>query len=563
MSYTESLSSGPPSPAKKRVVGIQLESMFPYPELDSDCVNNDDGDASKPSSMLRHCELIAAIDSVVWGTPALATERALLETKVTPATQELLRTYHPSLAACKDVWLIQEENGNWMWGISSELNGPRPVGTHAGGLEIHLVAHGLGTKTTTFFPKFQWDPIRYPINPKKFLSRHQLRRLRDMFPTAVGVRVLISGFIVVLFTSIKAIEKSWYEDGFASEFGNLRLRYDVFEVTPSHRGLHRGAAIAPSPESLETHASLGLKLRFPEGQEVITVPTHAFVALRSTQGPSSRYIAHIFGRLVQKLARYRPIGRGVPLPAIGSPRRRSEINSPIGKQVFLNGDSQQIGTISHTYDRISDKPLQFPAGFQHDLSLASADSHFVKLPDLQAPAGMPHVVGWGGYQDFLNGGAVFVTAFNVPTGNLIVRSGTGISEQSQFAISEGSQYLWDRAVTSHNVSLLWRTTNDCDSLKGLSGSAVCLGKITDKTCLAVCFQNFESPVCSSELLKDDHRPLPPEDHRLSLKGGFLLPPEVRKAEIACLPADSPCEHGTYPRNSIHTEELWGSSHSTN
>jgi hypothetical protein len=102
-----------------------------------------------------------------------------------------------------------------------------------------------------------------------------------MFPSAVGVRVFMSGFIVILFKTRADIEKSWLEDGRAGEFGYLRLRYDIIEDEPTQKVLSRGARIAAKPDCSETSAALGVKIRFPSGQEAITVPTHAFVALRS------------------------------------------------------------------------------------------------------------------------------------------------------------------------------------------------------------------------------------------------------------------------------------------
>ena len=90
----------------------------------------------------------------------------------------------------------------------------------------------------------------------------------------------------------------------------------------------------------------------------------------------------------------------------------------------------------------------------------------------------------------------FVIGLNIATGNLVKGSGYGVSEIAQRALVEGSQYLWDREVLSQSVSILWRTENDEDPLGGLSGMALCLGQIFDKTCHAVYFQDFETPLYS-------------------------------------------------------------------
>jgi hypothetical protein len=195
----------------------------------------------------------------------------------------------------------------------------------------------------------------------------------------------------------------------------------------------------------------------------------------------------------------------------------------------------------------------------HDLSLITNSQ---ELPEVTSPDRTPCVVGWGSYTDLLDGKPVFVTGLNIPTGNTIVRSGSGISREAQAALTEGSQYLWDREVLSQNVSILWRTENDEDPLGGLSGSALCLGQLQDKTCLAVCFQNFESPLYSRELLKDDHRGAPQYADRVRIKGGFLLPPEVRVTQILCNPSETPTASGTYPSRSNPTAGLRRSLSST-
>jgi hypothetical protein len=195
----------------------------------------------------------------------------------------------------------------------------------------------------------------------------------------------------------------------------------------------------------------------------------------------------------------------------------------------------------------------------HDLSLIT---HPQGLPEVTSPDHTPCVVGWGSYTDVLNGNPLFVTGLNVPTGNTIMRSGTGISREAQVALAEGSQYLWDREVLSQNVSILWRTKEDADPLGGLSGSALCLGQLQDKTCLAVCFQNFESPLHSREMFREDYRRVPVGTSVITVKGGFLLPSEVRDTQILCNPSEAPTVSGTYPSRSNPTMALRRSLFST-
>lgn len=166
------------------------------------------------------------------------------------------------------------------------------------------------------------------------------------------------------------------------------------------------------------------------------------------------------------------------------------------------------------------------------------------------------MVGWGRYKDVLDGEPVFVVGFNIATGNIISRTGYGVSERAQRALFMGSQYLWDREVLSQNVSILWRTENDEDFLRGLSGTALCLGQLSDRTCLAVCFQNFETPLYSRAYMEHDHRGLPAEYyHNPRIKGGFLLPADVRAAQILCDEPETSFASGTYPTKERASTEL--------
>ncbi|KGO43345.1 hypothetical protein PEX1_066460 [Penicillium expansum] len=83
-------------------------------------------------------------------------------------------------------------------------------------------------------------------------------------------------------------------------------------------------------------------------------------------------------------------------------------------------------------------------------------------------------------------------------------------------------------------SILWRTEYDGYLLAGISGSTLCLGQISNQTCLAVFFQNFETHLYSRAYLREDHRDPPPEDaSKPTITGGFSLPSEVRQTEIIC------------------------------
>lgn len=88
--------------------------------------------------------------------------------------------------------------------------------THAGGREIHLYPVGIPEQTTTMWACYQSDPCA-ALNPRRFLPPDGLH-LREMFPSTVGVRIFVNGFVVILFKTRADIEKSRLEDGF-DKFG--------------------------------------------------------------------------------------------------------------------------------------------------------------------------------------------------------------------------------------------------------------------------------------------------------------------------------------------------------
>ena len=150
---------------------------------------------------------------------------------------------------------------------------------------------------------------------------------------------------------------------------------------------------------------------------------------------------------------------------------------------------------------------------------------------MTTPFGVPRIIGWADYKRVLDGNPVFITGFNVTTGNKKQFTGTGVSLAAQIAIVEGAEYLWEEMSCSQSVSVLWRTSHDGDSVMGLSGATLCLGRPTDKTCQAVCFQNFETPMRPEHLERDHKAPPDKNVARPTIKGGFLLPEEIRCAEI--------------------------------
>lgn len=53
-------------------------------------------------------------------------------------------------------------------------------------------------------------------------------------------------------------------------------------------------------------------------------------------------------------------------------------------------------------------------------------------------------------------------------------------------------YFWEMGHVKLKRAIVWRTERDDTSAIGVSGSALCLGNKSAKTCQAIVFQNYQS-----------------------------------------------------------------------
>lgn len=281
------------------------------------------------------------LDSDAWGPPDVATARASLEPSVTTENEALVRTHHRSLARCKGVWVYEEDDTTRLWVVAPDSLDV-VADTHAAGREIHFHPGAVYPRTiheATIGP-FRHDPITQSLNPHELLSSDIISELQIMFPLSVGARVFFCGFLAILFQSRDDIKKTWKHDGQAATFGNLRVVYDVMASRPSSELIHSGKAIAPHPNDSNVSASFGLKLRFPNGQLSITVPTHAFVKLRHPSRPLLGVLDWIT-RIKSRMLRFRPTKQTSHEPAV-SVSKDADGNSPVGKLVYLAGQARAV-----------------------------------------------------------------------------------------------------------------------------------------------------------------------------------------------------------------------------
>lgn len=180
------------------------------------------------------------------------------------------------------------------------------------------------------------DPLRHRINPRRFLTASDLELLRRFFPSAIGARVLISGFVIVLFRSRKDIEASWLE-GCVPSFGLLRLGYDVAVHYPNQTVVDSGNAVAESSDQTASVTPLGLKLKFADGSQGIAVSTHAFVDMKTPQENIAR-------RRSTWLSKTRAaFSKAAAMKAKECVKMGAAVDSSLGKSVWFVQEPKEVG----------------------------------------------------------------------------------------------------------------------------------------------------------------------------------------------------------------------------
>lgn len=306
--------------------------------------------STEESFQVRHFQLAISqelvltgkvTDSQAWGVGEPASFRAILAEQTSPENEQLLRTHHPALKGHDTVWVCESQVGPPVWLVESPT-----IIVKAGGREIHLYPHDRNElrRAGIITPRSPWKEdllFRQGINPRKILSHEQLDNLRELFPKAIGARVLIGGFIVILFENLGHIQDV-YENDWVREIGGLRVFYDILKANVAAETLNSGMQVAEKPEKLMGQGCLGLKLRLANGTEAITTVTHGFV-----KNPSPLRVTQAFAELVLKAKHAISTFRRPPplseVPAVGT-TRGGQLNSPAGKEVFLAGGTRRVSS---------------------------------------------------------------------------------------------------------------------------------------------------------------------------------------------------------------------------
>lgn len=475
---------------------------------------------------------------------------------------ELFRTFHPSLAGAITVILRTEPcgNGRRTWVIKDLA--VRPMHTHAGGLEIHVLPPSI-SKNTLNYPGFHWEHRFRVINPRRILTAHDISGLAGLFGRAIGFRVYIGGELHVLYRSDSDMHGDWCGN-LPGEVGSLRVQYVVLDdVFPSTGSISQGQTIKKGQTFLELSDNdagcLGLSLQLPTGEYVTTAVTHGFVDRPSHKASGIERTYKRCSAVIKDLTAFRlsAFSRSVRTPHIQTRERIG--NSPIGKGVWRADTNTKIGTVTATYDTPSTH-LPYPHGYSHDLSLVtSKDGSPIQMTSHET---LPVLNGWADLATVLDGDSpVFVAAYTADqtqedgdnvtfsTRSIVGESinqekREAIRKEIQTALAEGYQV----GLTPHqmlaSVSLLWRAVDKAhvDSWApagGYSGSVLCAGRPTDATAKAVLFQNFEIPagpliprLKNAELQQGKTKSyVDGKCPGFNIKAGYLLPREIRLSEI--------------------------------
>jgi hypothetical protein len=277
----------------------------------------------------------------VWGLPESAKIRAVHALETTPENEQLIRTHHPALRLYNQVYVSHTQYGPEVWLVKGTCED-----IQAGGRALHpypedrLDRYPWGRILTPRSPLKEEYLFQEGINPRKLLCPQQLDGLRELFPAAVGARLLVSGFLVVLFESLGDIQ-AVYEGDWIMEVGGLRTIYDLHRLEASADTIISGMEVCERPESLYGQGCLGLKIRMTDGIEAITTVTHGFV-----NNPQPSRTIMMFSECILR-AKSAIVRFFRPPPQSNtyaiSISRGSNRNSPIGKEVWLATETKRVG----------------------------------------------------------------------------------------------------------------------------------------------------------------------------------------------------------------------------
>jgi hypothetical protein len=102
--------------------------------------------------------------------------------------------------------------------------------------------------------------------------------IRELFPQAVELEILIAGFIIILFDRVSNVKDAYWRI-WLLELGSLRVFFDVSRYNCMTTLIESGIGLNadPNKDYFTRAGCLGPKLRLLDGSTAITTVTHGFV----------------------------------------------------------------------------------------------------------------------------------------------------------------------------------------------------------------------------------------------------------------------------------------------
>lgn len=128
---------------------------------------------------------------------------------------------------------------------------------------------GNAATNPQIYQRNQQDRIGRRVNPTLMLTPHDMNAIRTMYPNSIGVRILIAGWAVLLFTSKDEMIAGWRQ-GIPDTIGDLYVGQDINEATSTTATTRAGYAVSGARESFDSLGALGLRLKMRNRLEAIT-----------------------------------------------------------------------------------------------------------------------------------------------------------------------------------------------------------------------------------------------------------------------------------------------------
>lgn len=145
---------------------------------------------------------------------------ALQQKSTGPQNENLIRTYHPILQKCKEVFILTAKNSLEKFWVVSNIENSNDDWAAGMGIMVHP-SFETPTGASTLV-----DPLDHEINVNVPLARGDKDKIQNMFPKSIEVSVGKCECVIVKFGHREDMLQAW-EAGTPSRIGNLVVGYQV------------------------------------------------------------------------------------------------------------------------------------------------------------------------------------------------------------------------------------------------------------------------------------------------------------------------------------------------